>query len=70
MKYHIWKLGVVFTDNVSMASEKQDSAPPGSGMSLDATGKQARKDALKDAGIAYQRWRALKGLGDYFSLVQ
>lgn len=22
MKYHIWKLGVVFTDNVSMASGK------------------------------------------------
>lgn len=28
MKYHVWKLGVVFTDNVSMASGKVKSCAP------------------------------------------
>lgn len=40
MKYHIWKLGVVFTDNVSMASGQTRFCAPGSGMALDATRKR------------------------------
>lgn len=36
MKYHIWKLGVVFTDNVSIAPGKTRFCAAGSGMSLEA----------------------------------
>lgn len=38
MKYHIWKLGVVFTDNVSIVPETNKQVLyPKSRISLDAT---------------------------------
>lgn len=64
MKYHIWKLGVVFTDNVSMASGKAKFCAPSPGMSLDATKKQAMEAAQEDAGSAGRRQGALGCWGD------
>lgn len=42
MKYHIWKLGVVFTDNVSTVPEKNKILSPKSGDPVEFTeNKQA-----------------------------
>lgn len=51
MKYHIWKLGVVFTDNVSMASGEADVCAPRLGKSLDGTRKPTMEEAQEDPGI-------------------
>lgn len=51
MKYHIWKLGVVFTDNVSMASGEADVCAPRPGKSLDGTRKPTMEEAQEDPGI-------------------
>lgn len=59
MKYHIWKLGVVFTDNVSLASGKTRFCTPGWGMLLNDTGEQAGQSSRKGSEIACQRWRTL-----------
>lgn len=51
MKYHIWKLGVVFTDNVSIASGETRFYAPGSGMSLDCTRKKLGRMCRKIEGL-------------------
>lgn len=63
MKYHIWKLGVVFTDNVSVAPGETRFGSPGSGMSSDATRRKVRELAQKGSGIA-SKTESLKGAGD------
>lgn len=68
MKYHIWKLGVVFTDNVSMASGEADVCAPRPGKSLDGTRKPAMEEAQEDPGIVCWRQRAVGCRGDSFVL--
>lgn len=51
MKYHIWKLGVVFTDNVSMASGETRFCAPGSGMALNATRTKLESMCRKIEGL-------------------
>lgn len=67
MKYHIWKLGVVFTDNVSMASRNTDSVPGVQGCHSMPQGSKRGKTPREVPGILQSQRERCWG---HVSLVQ
>lgn len=78
MKYHIWKLGVVFTDNVSVKSGKTDSAlwvvirchrEAGSGRCPE-TFMDYFKDSVKGAGDTSVLCNSIKQMGCHMVILR